>query len=161
MKMEDLIKKYQLERKIRAEKPWYERIPLNVVDFIWYRCILRANELPYNIKWAFQRLFRGYDDQATWDVKGFILNKAYRPLKIFIKNYEEGGMSLPKDYATDPGAWTLILKKIEYSFDDMWNSEHDFNYDKYKLSAEKLEEHYNKVQEGFELFGKYFRDLWD
>lgn len=159
--MKELMEKYQLERKIRAESPWYVRIPLNIGDFLWYRCILRINEFPHNVKWAFQRMFRGYSDSDICNLNSFILNKTYRPLKKFIKNYEESGMSLPTEFATDPGAWTLVLKKIEYSFDDMWNSEHDFNYGSKRLSPEDLDEHNKKVEEGLVLFGKYFRGLWD
>lgn len=159
--VDDLMEKYKLADKKRAETTWFIRIPLNIADFIWYRILLRIEDLPRETKFLYQRITKGYSDNDVWNLSFFTLNKVYKPLKDFVRNYEERGMSLPMDFQTDPGAWTLVLKKIEYSFDDMWRAEFDDDYDMYKMSEEGLKEHNDKVQEGFELYGKYFRDLWD
>lgn len=159
--MKDLMEKYQLERKTRAEKPWLIRNILNAKDFIWYRCILNAKDIPFNLKMVYQRITKGYCEEDVWNLNSFIVNKTYKPLKEFVKHYEEHGLALPAEFATDPGSWTLILKKIEYAFDDVYNSEHDYDYDRTRYTGEKLEEHYKKVEEGLTLFGKYLRNLWD
>lgn len=159
--VDDLMEKYRLADKKRAETIWILRIPLNIADFIWYRILLRIEDLPRETKFLYQRITRGYSDSDVWNLSHFTLRKVYRPLKEFVKNYEERGMSLPMDFETDPAGWTLVLKKIEYAFDDMWKSENDDSYDLWRGTPEKVKEHNDKVQEGFELYGRYFRDLWD
>lgn len=161
MKMEEIKKHLEEEDKKREEKPWIIKTLLNIGDFLWYKCILRIEDLPTEIKWFYQRTVHGYDESDTWSLDRFIVKKIYKPLKVFIKNYEEGGLSLPIEYATDPAAWLLILKKIEYSFDDLWDKDNDPDYDKFKTTPEKLKEHEERVEEGLELFGRHIRDLWD
>jgi len=46
----------------RNEEPWYETV--------WWaikRPFIMLGDLKYTIKWAFQRMFRGYDDRVTWN----------------------------------------------------------------------------------------------
>lgn len=124
---------------------------------------ITLNDIKNEVKWFFQRVTRGYDDRAMWDLGGYILNHAYKPFKAFVKKYEEEGLSLPHDFVTDPAAWLLVLQKIEFSFDYYWNSLHDdCSFDEYKQKTkEEIHEENKKVQEGMELFGKYMMDLWD
>lgn len=141
-------------------KKWYVKI----FDFIWYRCILRIKDWPYDIKWWFQKHIRGYSDPDTWDVRHFVIQKVHGPLMKFITDYEEGGMSLPSEFATDPAAWLKILKKIQYAID--WEYKEDEEWDEFHAvfqtwSQVDIEQHYKKVQEGLELFGRYLLALWD
>ena len=46
--------------------------------------------------------------------------------------------------------WIEIQNKMIWSFEEIMKD--DFNFDK---------EHNEKIQEGLNLFGKWFRDLWD
>jgi hypothetical protein len=69
------------------------------------------------------------------------------------------------EFKDDPAAWCEVLRKIEYAFDKRWAEDYG-DYEKYfeelkQMTREEKDEHYKKVQEGFELFGKYFCNLWD
>lgn len=74
--------------------------------------------------------------------------------------YEEGD-----EIAWKKGAdhWDVIMDKMIYSFceinkdnePEFWNAEEEY-YDKVKALA-----YYAKVQEGLDLFGKYYTSLWD
>ena len=158
-----LTKYFEEEDAKRKALPFCKRTILNIGDFIWYKIFLKAKEdWPHDIKWWFQRLFYGYSDCDVWGLNTFILRKTYHPLKKFIKNYEEQGMSLPVEFGSDPAAWLLILKKIELAFDSTWNDEFE-NENPFLngLTDEQKIEHYKKVSEGFELFGRFMTSLWD
>ena len=164
MNIEDYKKHIENEEAERRAKPFYIRIPLNIKDFFQYRIFNWIKEAPYEMKWWIQGHIRGYSDQDTWNLNSYILKKVYKPLKIFVKNYEEGGFSLPAKFAEDPAAWLWILKKIEFAIEQKWKDENDFlEYNKYlkKLTDAEREEHQKNIEEGLELFGKYFMYLWD
>jgi hypothetical protein len=67
----------------------------------------------------------------------------------YVDWYAERGLYLPRDYQTDPAAWTNILRKMQRAFDIASKKEY--------VEDESLEQ---EMQEGFELFGKYFYHLW-
>lgn len=56
--------------------------------------------------------------------------------------------------------WEEILDKMILSFEYVVRESDDRNYDCYS-SKEKMDEHEQKIQEGLDLFAKYFRCLWD
>lgn len=152
--------KKQIEEEDKNKK-WYTKI----FHFLWYRIILKAWEgWPYEIKWWYQDLTRGYSDQDTWDVEHFVIRKVHGPLMQFVEDYEEGGMSLPTEFASDPAAWLMILKKIEYAVDQKWKE--DFEFDEYhdrwiKMTDEERTKHQKDIDEGLELFGRWLQNLWD
>ncbi len=98
------------------------------------------------IKWFFQRLFRGWSDNESWDLYYWIC-KRYLPVLKRLRFYHSG-------YPTHltPKKWNEILDKIIYSFEMI--GEDDFT----KTCNPKTQK---KIQEGCELFGKYFQNLWD
>lgn len=162
MTIEDLKKHWEAQEKERADKPWYIRIPLNIWDFIWYRVLGRLEDFPLEVKWKLQRITRGYSDSDLWSLDHFLVEKIRTPLKAFVKMECESGMTLPSDFSTDPAAWLEVLQKMEYAFDSVWLEDHDFDNRKQRnMNSDQLVEHEKKVQEGFELFGKYFRSLWE
>ena len=119
-------------------------------------------DILYDIKFWFQRRWYGYSESDVSDLSSYILDKVYYPLKSFIKDYEEHGMHLPIEFASDPGSWLMILKKIEFAFDVVYSEEYgDKNGYTLNMNEEQIKEHNLKVEEGLTLFGKYMRDLWD
>lgn len=98
----------------------------------------------YEVKYFFQRLFRGYDDQAIWNLNIYIARKMTKPLKKLRTRHYGYPCELNDD------KWNEILDKIIYSVEEVARD------DGYLLS-----EDYKKIQEGFELLGKYFTSLWD
>ena len=115
------------------------------------------------IKWFVQRTFRGYSDVDAVNLTSFIVRKNIKPLKAFIRHQEERGMSLPYDFATDPAQWLLVLKKIEYAFDEtLLNAiRSDEGTDRRVMEKEEADSIKKRVDEGFELYGRYLLDLWD
>jgi len=63
--------------------------------------------------------------------------------------YAKAGMHLPKEYATNPSAWTNVLNEIAQAFDIAETKEYRDN--------PELE---HQMKKGFELFGRYFTELW-
>lgn len=101
--------------------------------------------------------------EKKYNVTDFIIKTVYEPLKEFIAHYETHGMSLPPEFASDPGAWLSILKKIEFSFDSIYATKFDEDRDHRKLGLndEALKEYDDKINKGLELFGKYLLFYFD
>jgi hypothetical protein len=116
----------------------------------------------YGIKFWIQRMWYGYSEDDVWNLNSYLIDKIYWPLKTFVKDYEEHGMALPREFASDPGAWLMILKKMELAFDSAWADEfEEENRFTKGMNEEQIKEHKLQVEEGFTLFGKYMRDLYD
>lgn len=102
------------------------------------------------IKWFVQRIITGWDDRTLWDLDYHIAKFVLPRLKEFKKNLHN-----------HPGCfntleeWDDVLDKIVYSFEHIIN-------DLYMLDkeVEEIRQIEEKIQEGLELFGKYFRGLW-
>jgi len=117
-------------------------------------------KLLYEIKYAFQRLFRGYDDRKSYDVYYEIAKFTLRHLKNFRKLKKVGypmGLTMKK--------WNKILDKMIYAFERIANDDILVYQDKngqYKTRSEKNIKNINsKIDEGLTLFVKYFQSLWD
>lgn len=58
--------------------------------------------------------------------------------------------------------WDVIMDKMIYSFGEIdKDDEPTFWINKGEYDKVKAMEYYNKVQEGLDLFGKYYQNLWD
>lgn len=163
MEWKDYLAKVQEERRIHKAKPWFERTLIDIYEYFRYRFLYQLSCLPRASKFWYQEVTRGYSDADVWNLNSFIVRQIYKPLKKFINTYEESGRSLPLEFATDPAAWLLILKKIEFSFDHLWKDDNDADYwpPIFNKSDEEIKEFEAKVEEGLVLFGKHIRDLWD
>lgn len=137
----------------RADKPFLVRIFLDLRDVFL--------DLPNFIKDKYFEYQKGYTRNDVYGLNDYLIGLIYEPLKDFVEHYETHGMALPPEFATDPGAWLMILKKIEYAFDAEYERLLGFNDMTFALNNAELREHDEKVQEGFELFGKYLRNMWD
>lgn len=67
----------------------------------------------------------------------------------YVDWYAERGLYLPENFKSDPSAWTNILRKIQRAFDIALTKEYS-----------KRDDLESEMKEGFELFGKYFIELW-
>lgn len=59
----------------------------------------------------------------------------------------------------DRDEWDEILDKMIYSF-DYYASNQRYEIDFSTYSMDELKAHRDKIQEGIDLFAKYFRELW-
>lgn len=114
-----------------------------------------------SIKTWYQRASRGYSDEDVWNISGFSIDRLYPLVEKYVRHHETKGRSLPKEFASDPGAWLIVLAKIEYSLHNAWliKNEPETNPIVNFTTPEGLAEHYKIVEEGFLLLGKHFRDL--
>lgn len=109
-----------------------------------------AKEMPAtderHAKWDKQRQERGFDDTETWSLFTTISDFIY-PRLIAFKEYK-------CDYPINLTLknWDEILDKMIFAF--------KFYSDEYKREKPASIETIQKVQEGMDLFVKYFRDLW-
>ena len=113
------------------------------------------------IKWFFQRTFRGYDDCDLWNLDSFIVRKITPAFKAFVKHQKEHGSGCPgtlwdKENEDHCHKWIKALETMEESF-ELILAEDDVFF-------EDIEEYFKnmrKIDKGLKLFGKYFRALWD
>jgi hypothetical protein len=156
MNLKDLREQLEKQIKEKEEKPWLIRNLLNFRDWVG------RTDFEDEIVCFFQSLFRGYNHHDVYNVNSFIIKKIRPVFKKYVRYEEEHGMSLPFDFSSDPAGWLIVLKKIEFSIDHEWD---EFQTDDYnpceKMTTEEREEFNKKVQEGFELWGRYFTNLWD
>lgn len=123
------------------------------------------SDLFYKIKWGLQKIFRGYSDIEIWNLDDTIIDFVLPRLKVFRKQ--------TNGYPPNLGSfeeWEDILDKIIWAF-EYYNQDSTYFDLKEKYGDEKTEtgrfrylEEYEaleeRAEEGFELFGKYFRNFW-
>ena len=95
-----------------------------------------------------QRIKRGFDDTELWSlyttIGRFILPR--------LKAFREGFCGYPTVLESED-QWGEILDKMIFSFDYVVREDEEFEV--------REDEYYNRVQEGLDLFAKYFFNLWD
>ena len=120
-----------------------------------------------SIKWAYQRVTKGYCDRDVWDVQGWFLNT----IPYMLKDLKNTTHSYPLDFES-PEEWKKILNKIAFSFEAL-NVDRFPHYNPYDTNDKKQRGDYmheeivfgNYLDElkdnTFNLFNKYFWNLWD
>lgn len=126
--------------------------------------------MQYEVKRAWQRVFRGWDDTAVWDV-GYYLAKTMPPIIRQLKGVRHGtpmfaydGMEPDENYCyTDEQEkianerWDTILDKIADGFE---------SYPKFiekgiRPEDYEKDEDYQKFQTALDLLKEYYQALWD
>lgn len=103
--------------------------------------------LPDRVKWFFQRVFRGYDDPGWWDIEISLA----RWIIPRLKHLREHTHGYPPGVGGEE-SWDKILGKIILAFE---------------LIVEMLGEDTNlppirdQIDEGLDLFRKWYFNLWD
>lgn len=146
---------------------------------MWWKIKEFIINLPYKIKYLFQKIFKEYSDDETWSLYDGIIGYTIPRLERLI----ELNIGYPVDFE-EPEEWDIVLHKILNAFylirDDNEclftfmplihiETGEEFNYDildfddfnKYTSKNKELLHVANKeMQEGCELFGKYLMNLW-
>lgn len=102
------------------------------------------------LKYIFQKLIRGYSDDELWDLDDtlarYILPRLKRFREVNTNSYPGECGSLKR--------WYRKLDKMIWAFDYVIrNKEYD--------DIKEIQKDNKRCQEGLELFGKYFWNLWD
>lgn len=117
---------------------WYF-IERNFIDiFRWYR-------IKRSIKYFFQRIFRGWSDRDLWSLDLTIARFTLPRLKRF----RERNIGTPGGFTEEEWKETLdmMIYAMESVVQDCAGMDDDIDWE--------------DVQIGLELFGKYFRELWE
>jgi len=128
----------------------------------------------YNtIKWFIQRGIRGYSDFDTWDLDGYLS----KVIKNSVIDLQKNGCGLPND--CNEKEWDEIMNKIIITFHTseliaegryiyFSTYEHDYkNYAQFKKVLKDTKvfvmsyDDCKRYEKGWELFKKYFNNLWD
>lgn len=119
------------------------------ISFIWYRPKRIIVDAFYQVKYAFQRAFRGYDDREVFSVDHFFVE---RQLKI-LKDFQETKHGYPPQVITFEN-WSNIIQQM---IDDL----QFINDSMYEYDTEKDNECIKRKDHFFYLFSTYFFTLWD
>jgi hypothetical protein len=151
--------------------------------FFWrwyYKC---TSSLYYKCKYAWQRLFREYDDLDKWNAAWYIARKAVPVLTAMRNSFQGTSLKLHREdrfgvielLTTDevyagskqpdykgPAAfteneWCAILDDIIFAF--QWQTDSD-NFDK-PMSDKALKQGDARQKRGLQLFSIYYKSLWD
>ncbi len=57
--------------------------------------------------------------------------------------------------------WEWVLDEMIFSFDAIANHGDEVFFDGHKVNHEALNAHYDRIDNGTRLFGKYYQSLWD
>ena len=139
---------------------------------ILFHPFMNIKEVYLHIKWAFQRVYRGWDDRAAYGID-FFLAKIVPELIEGMKKY---GNSYPKDLT--PDEWIDVLNEISDGFkaahrlqnDDFpaWNDLTPEDWEKdmqpkefWDRLQEQQDEAIKTFYEGLDKFAEHFFNLWD
>lgn len=98
-------------------------------------------------KWRKQRKKRGFDDTELASLDTSLARHIYPRLLAFRDYTKSYPMGMTEEQ------WNEILDKMLFSFKIIMDEEY------FDLPAEDTETH-KILQQGFELFGKYYQHLW-
>lgn len=97
------------------------------------------------LKWGFQRLWRGYDDSFCWSMDYSFIS-LYR---VALKDFRDNLCSYPHEMTMEE--WSDILDTMVSLLEVM---EHESVINDYDMQEEAKDEF-------FKLFSKYFYNLWN
>lgn len=120
---------------------------------IW-RILNKIEDWKNEIKFGFQRMFRGFDDTAYWSLDWYL---AYIILPVLKKYKQDSLCGCPfnketQNYFTEE-EWDKKLGKMIKAFELIINQENTY-------IMESWEENEKIITEGLTEFAKYYQDLW-
>jgi hypothetical protein len=183
--------KKQIELRIkRIMGKWYDEPVFSknkyaeaLYLFFWKWYYRLTSSLYFKIKYALQRLFRGYDDLDTWNAAWYIARRAIPVLKAMRNRFhgtsikwhredrfgnlelltvdevyagsKEPGYEGPNAFTEDE--WGAILDDIIFAF--QWQIDLDAYHDTRDEQDFKAGE--KRQKRGLQLFSLYYKNLWD
>lgn len=121
------------------------------------------------VKWFIQRGKRGYSDNDSWDLSGYLndwMPKAIRslkseygyPVQVYCEMFPDDDWTVMDQVhsALAHTQWHTILEKIAQGF-EAGKKLDAFDYD----GATEVQVLQDQLKEGLRLFGEYYQNLWD
>lgn len=128
--------------------------------------------LDHTLALIISKALKQYKENDINSIPGsfFEQSTAYSFTQMAFKFYEDDNELVEKEASKQ---WVEIVDKMIFSFEQAINEEgmygegqfysidpHNLKV-KVKVNYVELDEHNAKIQEGFDLFAKYYRNLWD
>lgn len=166
-------KKWKIVFAPSFEKSW-NKIFSKKIQYMIPRTI---KNIKNEIEWAWQRVFRGYDDRMIWSLNSYLdtyIPKIIRKMIKIVHGYPANPFC--ESEIKNIEQWKEILEKIAKGFDAirkidnyefMKNTEEKYTegifkgMHKKKTDKKEYNRLYNEFEKGIELFKKYFLNLWD
>ena len=127
----------------------------------FYRLKSKIKDYYWQVRYAFQRMFKGYDVTETFEMFSNFIDR-YRKI---LKDYKEHRWGYPGELTNEE--WEAIIDKMIHCL-DMMDEQYLEKFlledmpEKYvvsPMSTYEIMEHYKN--EFFELFSEWFYNLWD
>ena len=121
------------------------------------------------IKWAWQRVFRGWDDRVVWSIDFYLARNLPNWLSVLKDNKIGTPVILFTNDDYDNDDYTILDDRCELRHRE-WQDILGQMIDGFNAYIEMDEVQYdspeytiaqNKFENGFNLFRKYFSNLWD
>ncbi|MFZ2992495.1 MAG: hypothetical protein WA061_02155 [Microgenomates group bacterium] len=131
----------------------------------------RERDIKSQIKWAKQRVQRGYDERISWSIDWYLNRMMPKWLKE-LRPVEGKTQGTPMEFFTDEECSTSdgISKEAEVRARDAWKKEIDIMISGFE-AAQRLNDSWKPESEdsedwklfnaGFDSFKKYYFCLWD
>lgn len=131
------------------------------VKYFPWRLGFKIKNLYYQVKYGFQRMFRGYDDTEVFNTDLTFIDRYLKILKDFSKNHHGYPPSITNEQ------WDDILDEMIKHLSLM--TEDNVETELKKGMPDSFEPDYKTVsgimnrhkEEFFKLFSKWFYNLWD
>ena len=155
-------------REYTAKPILTEQKSLKIFEDIWdnitypfYWCRNKFREARHNIRYGFQRMFRGYDDIETYSLDTQFISRYTKIIKTFKDNLHGVPHNLTEE------EWNNILDKMlfhlyymdeENIYKELYKDIPDNWLVSFDTTAAIMDHHKNEF---FKLFSEHFYDLWD
>lgn len=149
---------------------WWTPKKKNVFEKIWdaittpyYRIKNWVRDAYWKIRYGFQRMFKGYDSVDTFETFAKFIERYTKILNEYRKNH----CGIPMGFENSEEEWDKVIDEMLYHLHYMDEQtvteelEKDVP-DNWTVKSKSVYEVMNKHKDAFfELFSKYFYDLWD
>lgn len=141
---------------------FFEKI-LDVITTPYYRVKRWIKDTYWEIRYGFQRMFKGYDSVDTFETFAKFID---RYTKI-LTEYKNNHWGVPIEFENSGEEWDAVIDEmlyhLHYMDEETVTEELEKNvpedwHASYKTVGEVMDKHKDAF---FELFSKYFYDLWD
>lgn len=132
----------------------------------------KMEDMAYEVKWAWQRVFRGWDDRVLWSIDSWLSEVMPKILRTFkeIQHGYRGNFTKEDEYVNEKG-WILIKQDAEKREIENWNNDIEtmiagFTAAKMMIGIEyNGDDEYKHLEEvfkkGMTAFVDNYFSLWD
>lgn len=171
--------KKKKEFKVEFAPSFFESADRLFSNKLKYLIPRKLSDWKYEIRWAWQRVFRGYDDQITWGIDHWLVDylpEIIRKMKNNLHGHPGNPFGKQTGLPKNEKEWKDILEKIAIGFesggkicdrDYMVRSKEKYidgafkGENKYKVGKKRYNQLVKEFDEGMKLFHRHFFDLWD